>query len=128
MANQFRKVVKKVTKNKDEVEPICNPTRIISPTMFPPTSKPMTARVMSIEPDGFLLRVSDTEYFMSFVNFPCFRNAAIEAIKNIEVWRREPNDPDGEFWVYWKMLNVDLGTKQIEWHINTKSNDDETHN
>lgn len=124
MTQQFRKVVKKAIGNKDKVKPISNPIHIISPTMFPPTSKPMTAGIVSIETDGFWLRVSDTDYFMSFRRFPLFRHATDEAIKSIEVRRREPDDPDGEFWIYWDMLNVDLGTKQIEWHQNKNLNND----
>ena len=53
---------------------------------------------------------------MAFTHFPWFRYANDDDVKCIEVWHNDPVDDHGEFWVYWPMLGVHLGTGDIKWH------------
>ena len=71
---------------------------------------------MTIRSDGFRLRVSGIDYFLAFDNFPWFRYASDEDIKCISVFRNCDPENDGDFTVYWRLLDVYLPTKGIEWH------------
>ena len=64
------------------------------------------AEVTNISRYGLWLLSNDTEYFLSYDDFPWFKDAPVGKILNIE----EPSP--GHF--YWPDLDVDLGTDTIE--------------
>ena len=109
MVKQSRKAIEKAVGSKKEAEPINSQT--IS------SRKRASAKVTSISADGFWLRVGGVDYFLAFTNFPWFRYASDNDIKSIEVWRNCDPENDGDFTVYWQMLDVHLPTKGIEWHM-----------
>ena len=74
-----------------------------SSTHGTPSSGP---EVSNISSHGFWLLVRDREYFLSFDDFPWFRDAAVGKILNI----KEP--APGHF--YWPDLDIDLGLEIIE--------------
>jgi len=74
-----------------------------SSTHGTPSSGP---EVSNISSHGFWLLVRDREYFLSFDDFPWFRDAAVGKILNI----KEPTP--GHF--YWPDLDIDLGLEIIE--------------
>jgi len=45
----------------------------------------MSAAVSHILRDGFWLSLADKEYFLSFENFPWFKNASVSSIQNVEL-------------------------------------------
>jgi len=110
MAKQSQTVGKTVGESRKNDSPTNSPTNSNRNDRLP------LAEVVSIEADGFWLRVSDTEYFMSFASFPWFRYASDEDIRVVRAYQCASDDPDGEFMVEWGMLDVHLGTKHIEWH------------
>ena len=106
MAKHSQKATKRAVGNKRDVEP---PS---SPTTYNRSRKRATAKVTSITADGFWLRVSGTDYFLSFDNFPWFRYASDDDIRIVSVFHSDPDD-EGEFSVNWTMLDVLLGTNHI---------------
>ena len=62
--------------------------------------------VSHISPHGIWLLAGDKEYFMSYEDFPWFKNAAIKAVLKVE--ELSP----GHF--YWPELDVDLTLEIIE--------------
>ena len=62
--------------------------------------------VLNISKHGFWLMVYEKEYFLSFSNFPWFKNATISSILNIELL--QPHH------LYWPELDVDLESDSIE--------------
>ncbi|MDZ7783565.1 MAG: DUF2442 domain-containing protein [Halioglobus sp.] len=64
------------------------------------------AEVTNISSHGLWLLSNDTEYFLSYDDFPWFKDAPVGKILNIE----EPSP--GHF--YWPDLDVDLGADTIE--------------
>ena len=116
MAKQFRKATKRATENKGKAERISN--RTVNKRKFTSDQqlKRATAKVVAISADGFQLRVSGTDYFLAFDNFPWFRYASDEDIKCISVFRNCDPENDGDFTVYWRLLDVHLPIKGIERH------------
>ena len=67
---------------------------------MPSAECPVTAA-----PHGFWLRVDDREIFLSFAEFPWFREASVAAICGVERPRREH--------FHWPALDVDLTLESI---------------
>ena len=64
------------------------------------------AEITNVSSHGLWLLSNDTEYFLSYDDFPWFKDAPVGKILNIE----EPSP--GHF--YWPDLDVDLGADTIE--------------
>ena len=62
--------------------------------------------ILNLSPNGFWLLFNEKEYFLSFSQFPWFRNANVKSIFNVQ----SPN-PDH---LYWPDLDVDLETKSLD--------------
>ena len=107
MAKRSQKASRKVTENKEKAEPTSNPTA------YRQSRKRLMAKVTSIQTNGFYLRVSGTDYFLSFDNFPWFRYASDIDIRRMELAYGNPDD-DGEFCIRWPLLDVFLGTNHIK--------------
>lgn len=74
-----------------------------SQTLGKGTSK---TEVTNVSGHGIWLFSQDKEYFLSYDNFPWFKDAPIGKVLNVE----EPTP--GHF--YWPDLDVDIGVKSIE--------------
>jgi hypothetical protein len=61
--------------------------------------------VTQISKHGIWLLLQEREYFLSFENFPWFKDAAVSAIHNVEVLN--------EHHLYWPDLDVDLAVESI---------------
>jgi len=66
----------------------------------------LAVEVLNISKHGFWLLVSDREYFLSFDDFPWFRDANIGAILDV----RLPHPGH----LHWPKLDVDLELRSIE--------------
>jgi hypothetical protein len=64
------------------------------------------AEVTNVTPHGFWLFVGERELFVSFKEFPWFRDATIRAIANVQL-------PSPQH-LYWPELDVDLAVDSIE--------------
>ncbi len=62
--------------------------------------------VTQISKHGIWLLLNETEHFLSFENFPWFKDASISAIQNIEILN--------EHHLYWPDLDVDLAVTSID--------------
>ena len=62
--------------------------------------------ITNVSSHGVWLLTDDREYFLSYDDFPWFKDAAVGSILNVE----EPSP--GHF--YWPDLDVDLGVDSIE--------------
>ena len=62
--------------------------------------------VTQISKHGVWLLLQAREYFLSFENFPWFKNASVSAIHNVKLL----NDHH----LYWPDLDVDLAVESIE--------------
>jgi len=62
--------------------------------------------VSNISRNGFWLLLNDSEYFLSFNDFPWFKHANVESILNVEM-------PHPEH-LHWPSLDVDLELECIE--------------
>jgi hypothetical protein len=65
-----------------------------------------TVEVTNISSHGFWVLLGDRELFLSFAEFPWFREAQVSAIVNVE--RPQPHH------LYWPQLDVDLSLDSIE--------------
>ncbi len=74
-----------------------------SPTLGKPISE---VEITNISSHGVWLLASDREMFMSYEDFPWFKDAPVGKILDVE----EPSP--GHF--YWPRLDVDLGIEVIE--------------
>ena len=63
------------------------------------------AEVTHVSKHGFWLLLADEELFISFTDFPWFKNASIENICGVE-WPTENH-------LYWPALDVDLSLESI---------------
>jgi hypothetical protein len=61
--------------------------------------------VTQISKHGIWLLLEDKEHFLSFDNFPWFKDAAVSAIHNVEVLN--------EHHLYWPDLDVDVAVESI---------------
>jgi len=64
------------------------------------------AEVTNVSGHGFWLFLDDRERFVSFVEFPWFRDASIAALCKVE--RPRPGH------LYWPDLDIDLATESID--------------
>ena len=69
------------------------------PSTFP-------AEVTNVTPHGFWLFVDERELFVSFKEFPWFREASIREITNVQL--PSPHH------LYWPELDIDLAVESIE--------------
>lgn len=63
------------------------------------------AEVTNISPHGFWLFIADEELFLSFKEFPWFKDASVAALVNIQ-WPHPHH-------LYWPELDVDLAVESI---------------
>lgn len=64
------------------------------------------AEVTNVSPHGFWLLVEQQERFVSFKNFPWFREATIAELTNVEL----PSAPH----LYWPDLDVDVAVESLD--------------
>lgn len=62
--------------------------------------------VTNVTVHGFWMLIEGKEYFLSFENFPWFKDAAIAQLVNVEL--------QGAKHLYWPDLDIDLSTDSIE--------------
>ena len=65
-----------------------------------------TVEVTNISTHGFWLFLGDRELFVSFKEFPWFREASVREIANVQLPRAHH--------LYWPELDVDLAVESIE--------------
>jgi hypothetical protein len=68
------------------------------PSTFP-------VEVTNVSPHGFWLFIGEQEVFLSFVDFPWFKDASIQAISRVEL--PSPHH------LYWPDLDVDLAVESL---------------
>ena len=66
----------------------------------------LEAEVTHISRHGIWLLLEEKEHFLSFENFPWFKNAPVSAIQNVS--RLNANH------LYWPDLDIDLAVESIE--------------
>ena len=66
----------------------------------------MIAKVSHISQVGIWLGLEERELFLSFDNFPWFKNASISAIQNVSLLNANH--------LYWPDLDIDLAVEAIE--------------
>ena len=66
----------------------------------------MITKVNHIYQDGISLLLEDREIFLSFDNFPWFKNASMSAIRNVKLLNQHH--------LYWSALDIDLALESIE--------------
>jgi hypothetical protein len=62
--------------------------------------------IFNISSNGFWLYVKDKEYFLSYEEYPWFKEARIKDILNVKLLR--------DFHLYWPDLDVDLEVNCLE--------------
>jgi hypothetical protein len=62
--------------------------------------------VTQISQHGIWLMLNDKEYFLSFENFPWFKEASVAAIHNLSLLNANH--------LYWHDLDIDLAVESIE--------------
>ena len=62
--------------------------------------------VTQISKHGICLLLSEQEHFLSFDNFPWFKNASVSAIHKVQLLN--------EHHLYWPDLDVDVAVQSIE--------------
>ena len=63
------------------------------------------AEVTQISKHGIWLLLNEEEHFLSFDNFPWFRNASVSSIQNVELLN--------EHHLYWSDLDIDLALESV---------------
>jgi hypothetical protein len=66
----------------------------------------LEVEVTQIDKQGIWLLIGEKELFLSFENFPWFRNAPVGAIQNVELLN--------ERHLHWPDLDIDLAVESIE--------------
>ena len=66
----------------------------------------LQAEVTHIDKQGLWLLIGEKELFLSFKNFPWFRNASVAAIHNVEFLNARS--------LRWPDLDIDLAVESIE--------------
>ena len=66
----------------------------------------MLVEVSQISQHGILLLLADREMFLSFDDFPWFKDASVSAVLNVEL--PQPHH------LYWPDLDIDLSVESIE--------------
>jgi Protein of unknown function (DUF2442) len=62
--------------------------------------------VTQISRHGIWLLLGEKEHFLSFANFPWFKDASVSSIQNVELLN--------EHHLYWADLDIDLAVESIE--------------
>jgi hypothetical protein len=62
--------------------------------------------VTQISEHGIWLLLREKEHFLSFENFPWFRNAPVDAIHQVELLN--------EYHLYWRELDIDLAVESVK--------------
>ena len=68
-----------------------------------PSTSPV--EVTNVSPHGFWLFIGEQEVFLSFTDFPWFKNASIQAISRVEL--PSPHH------LYWPDLDIDLAVESL---------------
>jgi hypothetical protein len=68
--------------------------------------KSISASVENITPFGIWLFVKEKEYFLSYEDYPYFRDQTLKSIQNVRLLHG--------FHLYWPELDVDLETDNLE--------------
>jgi len=68
--------------------------------------KDISVSVENITIFGIWLFVKGKEYFLSFDDYPCFKDQPVKSIHNVELWHG--------FHLYWPYLDVDLEIDNLE--------------
>jgi uncharacterized protein DUF2442 len=68
--------------------------------------KHISAEVSNVSTNGFWLLIAEKERFLSFADFPWFREARIRELVNVEL--QSPNH------LYWPDLDIDLAVDSID--------------
>jgi hypothetical protein len=68
--------------------------------------KNISLSVENITPLGIWLLVREKEYFLSFQEYPCFREQTLGAIQNVQLLHG--------YHLYWPDLDVDLEIDNLE--------------
>lgn len=71
-----------------------------------PGKSTLAVEVTNISIHGIWLYVDGKEYFLSYENYPWFREAKIKEIQNVELIH--------DFHLYWPDLDVDLDIDSLE--------------
>ena len=66
----------------------------------------LEVEVTQIDKQGIWLLIGEKESFLSFENFPWFRNASVGAVHNVELLN--------ERHLHWPDLDIDLAVESIE--------------
>jgi hypothetical protein len=66
----------------------------------------LEAEVTQIDMQGIWMLIGDNESFLSYENFPWFKNATVSAIHNVKLLN--------ERHLHWPDLDVDLAVESIE--------------
>jgi len=66
----------------------------------------LAAEVTQIDKQGIWILIGEKESFLSFENFPWFRNATVSAIHNVELLNARH--------LHWPDLDIDLAVESIE--------------
>ena len=66
----------------------------------------LEVEVTQISKHGIWLLLGEKEFFLSFDNFPWFRNAAVSAIHNVNLLNANH--------LYWSDLDIDLAVESLE--------------
>ncbi|MEW6683463.1 MAG: DUF2442 domain-containing protein [Nitrospirota bacterium] len=66
----------------------------------------LRAEVLNISKHGFWLLIGDAEYFLSFNDFPWFKNAPVASVLHVELLNADH--------LYWPNLDVDLDVQSIK--------------
>jgi hypothetical protein len=66
----------------------------------------LEAEVTQIDKQGIWILIGEKESFLSFENFPWFRNASVSAIHNVELLNARH--------LHWPDLDIDLAVESIE--------------
>ena len=62
--------------------------------------------VTQISPNGIWLLLKEQEYFLSFNDFPWFKNASVSAIQRVDLLNQHH--------LYWPDLDIDLAVESIQ--------------
>lgn len=68
--------------------------------------KSISVSVENITPFGIWLFVNEKEYFLSYKNYPYFKNETLSAIQNVQLLHG--------YHLYWPDLDVDLEIDNLE--------------
>ena len=66
----------------------------------------LEVEVTQISKHGIWLLLQENEYFLSFDNFPWFKDASVSTIQNVELLN--------EHHLYWRDLDIDLAVESLE--------------